>query len=88
VGAVIELSGYSLIGALIFLVIGLAELAIMRRTVYPALRWRYEEAKTTQTHGIDPSRIMFLIRFQSLVFMPLVGLLLGGPVRSIFGDAQ
>jgi hypothetical protein len=83
-----ELTGYSLIGALIFLVIGLVELAVMRRTVYPALRWRYEEAKTTQSHGIDPSRIMFLIRFQSLVLMPLVGLMLGGPIKSMFGDAQ
>ena len=37
-----------LIGALLFLAIGLAELAFVNRSVYPSLRWRYEKAKTTQ----------------------------------------
>ncbi len=80
------LSAYSLIGALIFLVLGLVELAVMRRAVYPLLRWRYEEAKTTQSQGLDPARIMSVVRFQSLVLMPLVGFMLGGPIKSMFGE--
>ena len=83
------LNEYSLLGALIFLILGIAELIVLQRSVYPSLRWRYEQAKTTQTQGIDPARIMTLLRIQSLVFMPVLGLLLGGPViKTFFGEAQ
>ncbi len=76
---------YSLIGALAFLVLGLIELAVVNRSVYPALRWRYEKAKTTQDHGTDPRRIMLLVRIQSLILMPVLGFLLGDRMKSIFG---
>lgn len=66
-----------LIGALVFLVIGLAELAFVNRSVYPALRWRYEKAKVTQQQGLAPSTIMALVKVQSLILLPLIGLLIG-----------
>jgi len=76
---------YSLIGALLFLVLGIVELAVIYRVLYPALRWRYEKAKTTQTQGIEPNRIMTLFRIQSLTVMPLLGLFLGDRMKAIFG---
>ena len=76
---------YSVIGALAFLVLGIVELAVLNRTLYPVLRWRYEKAKLTQEQGIEPNRIMAFVKIQSLVIMPLVGLFLGKPLKSIFG---
>ena len=66
-----------LIGALLFLAIGIAELAFVNRSVYPSLRWRYEKAKTTQQQGLAPSTIMALVKVQSLILLPLIGLLIG-----------
>jgi len=76
---------YSLIGALLFLVLGIVELAVIYRVLYPVLRWRYEKAKTTQTQGVEPNRIMTLVRIQSLIIMPLLGLFLGDRMKAIFG---
>ena len=76
---------YSLIGALVFLVIGMIELTILYRVLYPRLRWSYEQAKTTQTQGIDPNRIMMFFKIQSLVAMPVIGLFFGDSMREIFG---
>ena len=73
------------VGALLFLCLGLAELALVNRSVYPSLRWRYEKAKTTQSQGMRPSTIMALVKFQSLVLMPVAGFLLGDRMKSIFG---
>jgi hypothetical protein len=81
----LHLSFYSFIGAVAFLVFGVIELAVMNRLVYPALRWRYEKAKVTQTQGIEPNRIMALVRFQSLIIMPVIGLLLGERMKTLFG---
>ena len=75
---------YSLVGAVIFLAIGIIELAVLNRTLYPSLRWRYEKAKVTQEQGTDPNRIMTLVRIQSLVILPLVGLFLGKQIEAIF----
>ena len=75
----------SLIGALVFLGLGIVELAVLNRSLYPALRWRHEKAKLTQEQGIDPNRIMLLVKIQSLVVMPVLGLLLGDRMKSIFG---
>jgi hypothetical protein len=74
-----------LVGALAFVCIGLAELALFNRSIYPSLRWRYEKAKTTQSQGISPSTIMALVKFQSLVLMPVVGFLVGDRMKSLFG---
>ena len=75
----------ALVGALVFTAIGLAELALVNRSVYPALRWRFEKAKLTQSQGVSPSTIMALVKFQSLVLMPVFGFLLGDRMKSILG---
>ncbi len=74
-----------LIGALLFLSIGIAELAVVNRSVYPALRWRHERAKVTQSQGLSPSTIMGLVKIQSLILLPLAGLFLGNAMKSTFG---
>ena len=74
-----------LVGALLFTAIGLAEVALANRSVYPALRWRFEKAKLTQSQGMTPSTIMALVKFQSLVLMPVFGFLVGDRMKSLFG---
>jgi hypothetical protein len=76
---------YSLIGAVIFLAIGVLELAVLNRTLYPVLRWRHEKAKTTQSQGIEPNRIMTLVKIQSLIIMPVIGLFVGDRMKAMFG---
>ena len=76
---------YSPFGAFVFLVLGYVELKIVQRTIYPVLRWRYEEAKVTASQGMDPRRIMGLVKLQSLVLMPIVGLLFGNRFGAMFG---
>ena len=75
----------SVIGALVFIVLGIAELAVANRSLYPALRWRFEKAKLTQSQGMSPSTIMALVKFQSLVLMPVFGFLIGDRMKSMFG---
>ena len=74
-----------IIWALVFTCIGLIELALVNRSIYPSLRWRYEKAKITQSQGVSPATIMALVKFQSLVLMPAVGFLIGDRMKSIFG---
>ena len=76
---------YSPLGAFVFLVLGFIELKIVQRTIYPTLRWRYEEAKVTGSQGMDPARIMALVKLQSLVLMPIAGLLFGNRFGAMFG---
>ena len=75
----------SVMGAFGFLILGLLELALMQRTLYPALRWRHEQAKLTQTQGIEPSWIMTLIRVQSLLILPLLGFMFGDRLKELIG---
>ena len=70
-----------LLGGLLFLVIGIAELAVASRFLYPALRQRHEMAKLNQSQGIKPATIMALIRFQSLVLLPVLGGILGSRMK-------
>ncbi len=79
------MSSGGLIGAIIFLALGVIEIAVLNRTLYPALRWRHEKAKTTQEQGIEPNRIMALVKIQSLIIMPLLGLWLGTRMKTLFG---
>ncbi len=62
------------VGALLFLSLGIAELALVNRAVYPALRWRHEKAKLTQSQGFSPAAVMALVKVQSLILLPLIGL--------------
>ena len=80
-----DLSFYSVIGGLVFLGLGVLEFALARRSLYPVLRLRHEQAKLTQTHGIEPNRIMTLIKVQSLLVMPVLGFLLGGRWKGMIG---
>ncbi len=68
---------HGLIGAIVFLILGILELAVLQRTLDLALRQRYEKAKLTQQQGLEPGRIMTLLRVQSLLVMPVLGFLLG-----------
>ena len=72
-----------LIGALSFLTLGVLELVVVQRTLYPVLRGRHEQDKLTQTQGIEPNRIMSLIRVQSLVILPALGFLLGDRLKEM-----
>ena len=72
-----------LIGAFGFLMLGIFELAVVQRTLYPILRGRHEQAKLTQTQGIEPNRIMTVIRVQSLVILPALGFLLGDRLKEM-----
>ena len=76
---------YSPFGAFVFLVLGFVELKLVQRLIYPTLRWRYEDAKVTASQGMDPRRIMSLVKLQSLVLMPVLGFLLGDRIRTMFG---
>jgi hypothetical protein len=75
----------ALMGALIFLAAGIIELALIQRYVYPALRARHERAKLTGSQGSDPARILTLLRIQSLIFLPILGFVLGGRFRAMIG---
>ncbi|MEI7600576.1 MAG: hypothetical protein WCJ41_14805 [Aestuariivirga sp.] len=74
----------AVVGALVFAIIGLAEVALVSRSIYPSLRWRYEKAKITQSQGVSPATIMALVKFQSLVLLPVLGFLLGSRMK-MFG---
>ena len=65
-----------------FLGLGLLELAVLNRSLYPALRWRYEKAKLTQEQGVRPQSVMLLLRIQSLIVMPVLGYVLGQGLAS------
>jgi hypothetical protein len=76
---------YSPFGAFVFLVFGYVELKLVQKLIYPTLRWHYEEAKVTASQGMNPTRIMGLVKLQSLVLMPMLGLFLGNRFGSMFG---
>ena len=74
-----------ILGGLAFLVLGILELMVLQRTLYPALRWRHEKAKLTQSQRIQPDLIINILRFQSLVIMPVLGFLLGDRLAEMIG---
>jgi len=76
---------YNLLGALVFLVIGLIDIMFVQRMVYPQMRKRYEEAKVTGSQGRDPALFMNGIRFFSLVLLPVVGFMMGDTFEAMFG---
>jgi hypothetical protein len=80
-----DMTFHSLLGALLLLIVGVLQLALFNRLLYPALRWRHEKAKLTQEHGMEPNRITMLVKIQSLIILPLLGLFLGTPLKSILG---
>ncbi len=71
------LSPHGLAAATVFLALGVAELFVFMRAVYPVLSLRHETAKVTYSHGRSPAFITNIIRVQSLVGLPLLGYLAG-----------
>ena len=62
--------------ALLFMIMGVAELTLFKAALYPSLRWRYERAKASLSHGIKPEFILNLMRVQCLFILPLIGIYL------------
>ncbi len=77
-----ELTALSLLGGLVMLIVGLVDDALMRRMLYPSLRWRYERMKAYGRRGIEPTIVMTAVKAVNLLVLPAVGLLLGDPVLS------
>lgn len=80
----IVLSPVSIVVGVAALVLGLVEVLFADRVIYPSVRRRHELKKVTGRQGIDPANVMHVVRFQSLVVLPLLGVLFGEP---LFGDA-
>lgn len=79
----IAITPISILISLAAAVIGFIEVVIADRLIYPSMRRRHERKKVTGTHGTDPSIMMYLVRFQSLVVLPLLGFLFG---EHVFGE--
>ena len=77
-----ELTVFSLLGGVAMLMLGLASYGVLRRILYPALRWRYERMKAYGRRGIEPNVWMELLKAVNLVALPVVGLLFGDAVLS------
>ena len=73
------------IGGFLFLIAGIAELAVLQSFVFPALRRRHEEAKVTGKQGRDPAYAIAALRFQSLALTPVLGFLVGSRFTANFG---
>ncbi len=81
----IILSPFSIAVGVAALVVGFLEVLVADRLIYPPIRRRHEMKKVTGRHGIDPTSIMHVVRFQSLVVLPVLGVLFG---EFLFGDAM
>ena len=68
----------NVLGALIFLILGMLALALFKRFVYPLMSAKYERAKVTASQGKDPARLTRIVYLVSLLFLPVLGFLLGG----------
>ncbi len=77
-----ELTVFSLLGGILMLIVGLVSYGLLHRTIYPALRWRYERRKAYGRRGIEPNVWMELLKAVILLALPAVGLLFGDPVLS------
>jgi hypothetical protein len=75
-----ELTVFSLIGAVVMLMVGIAVYGLLRRLLYPALRWRYERRKAYGRRGIEPNVWMEVLKAVNLLALPAVGLLFGDTV--------
>ncbi|MGE3831105.1 MAG: hypothetical protein AB7F76_08945 [Parvibaculaceae bacterium] len=71
------ISFYSTLGFLIFLAIGIIDLAIYRRFIHPRLIRAHERAKVTGTQGQGPARIAKVMFIANLIILPIFGFLIG-----------
>ncbi len=70
----------SMLGAFLFLVLGVVEYFVFVRVVYPTMSNRHEQQKVTLEQGTSPKLVAELVRLQSLVVLPIIGYFLGGPI--------
>jgi hypothetical protein len=77
-----ELTVFSLLGGILMLIVGLVSYGVLHRTIYPALRWRYERRKAYGRRGIEPKVWMELLKAVILLALPALGLLFGDAVLS------
>jgi hypothetical protein len=77
-----ELTVFSLLGGVVMLMVGLASYGVLRRMLYPALRWRYERMKAYGRRGIEPNVWMEVLKVVNLLALPAIGLLFGDAVLS------
>ena len=71
---------YSLLGAVIMLALGVADMIIVSRMLYPALRERYGQARMRGRKGVPPRRVMTALWLVNLLVLPAAGFLLGARV--------
>ena len=71
------ISFYSILGLLIFLAIGIVDMAIYRRFIHPQLSRAHERAKVTGTQGQGPARIAKIMFIANLIILPIFGFLIG-----------
>lgn len=67
------ISPYGVLGAFIGLVIGLLDYILLDRLLYPRMRERYELAKTTQTHKVEPNIVMGVLKIACFTVFPIIG---------------
>jgi hypothetical protein len=72
-----SISFYSVLGLLIFLAIGIVDMAIYRSFIHPQLVRAHERAKVTGTQGRGPARIAKVMFIANLVILPIFGFLIG-----------
>jgi hypothetical protein len=77
-----ELTVFGLLGGVVMLMVGLASYGVLRRMLYPALRWRYERMKAYGRRGIEPNVWMEVLKVVNLLALPAIGLLFGDAVLS------
>jgi hypothetical protein len=73
----IAITPISILIGLAAAVVGFLEVIIADRLVYPAVRKRHELRKVTGRQGTDPAIVMQILKVQSLVLLPILGLLFG-----------
>jgi hypothetical protein len=76
------LSPHGLAFAALFLALGIIELYVFMRMVYPLISQRHEFQKVTQEQGRSPRLITNVIRLQSLIVMPVLGYFVGSQFMS------
>ena len=71
------ISFYSILGFLIFLAIGIVDLAVYRRFIHPQLSRAHERGKVTGTQGRGPARLAKIMFVANLLILPIFGFLIG-----------
>ncbi|MGI9484041.1 MAG: hypothetical protein ACR2OR_16960 [Hyphomicrobiales bacterium] len=75
-GNVFELNQYSLLGAVAGLLIGIIDVAVASRFIYPAVRMRYETAKAHGRKGLSPSAMMSFLQITGYIVFPIIGIVI------------